>query len=130
MMNSDLRIAGRITPAPEAPKPPSRRRFLASALAAGAGGVAAGRAAAQQRGPVEASGVDGPGESAILSLPEHTRGLGQPVAARGYGLPSQWEKGLQRRESPGLTRVVGHRSQPAPADGERPGARSEGLHHG
>ncbi|MBU6188711.1 MAG: sulfite dehydrogenase [Betaproteobacteria bacterium] len=104
-MNSDLRIAGRITPAPEAPKPPSRRRFIAGALAAGAGSVAAGRAAAQQRGPVEASGIDGPGESAIVNLPEHTRGLGQPVAARGYGLPSKWEKGLQRRESPGLTRV-------------------------
>jgi sulfane dehydrogenase subunit SoxC len=104
-MTSDLRIAGRITPAPEAPKPPSRRRFIAGALAAGAGSVAAGRAAAQQRGPVEASGIDGPGESAILKLPEHTRGLGQPVAARGYGLPSKWEKGLQRRESPGLTRV-------------------------
>jgi sulfane dehydrogenase subunit SoxC len=38
-------------------------------------------------------------------LPEHTRGLGQPVAARGYGLPSKYETGLQRRESPGLTRV-------------------------
>ena len=104
-MNSDLRIAGRITPAAEAPKPPSRRRFIAGALAAGAGTVAAGRAAAQQRGPVEALGIDGPGESAIVKLPEHTRGLGQPVAARGYGLPSKWEKGLQRRESPGLTRV-------------------------
>jgi sulfane dehydrogenase subunit SoxC len=28
-----------------------------------------------------------------------------PVAANPYGLPSQYEKGLQRRESPGLTRV-------------------------
>jgi len=104
-MNSDLRIAGRITPAPEAPKPPSRRRFIAGALAAGAGSVAAGRAAAQQPAPTEAAGIEGPGESVILKLPEHTRGLGQPVAARGYGLPSKWEKGLQRRESPGLTRV-------------------------
>ncbi len=32
-------------------------------------------------------------------------GLGQPVAARGYGLPSQYEANLQRRQSPGLTRV-------------------------
>ena len=104
-MNADLKIAGRITPAPEAPRPPSRRRFIAGAIAAGAGSVAAARAAAQQAAPVEAAGVDGPGESAILKLPEHTRGLGQPVAARGYGLPSKWEKALQRRESPGLTRV-------------------------
>ncbi|WP_395009525.1 sulfite dehydrogenase, partial [Undibacterium sp.] len=31
--------------------------------------------------------------------------LGQPVASTGDGMPSQWEKNLQRRESPGLTRV-------------------------
>ena len=105
-MNSDPKMSGRIAPAPEAPRPPSRRRFLTGAIAAGAGGVAAaGRVAAQPSTAVEATGVDGPGESTILKLPEHTRGLGQPVAARGYGIPSKWEKGLQRRESPGLTRV-------------------------
>jgi sulfane dehydrogenase subunit SoxC len=38
-------------------------------------------------------------------MPAHTTGLGMPVAANPYGLPSQYEKGLQRRESPGLTRV-------------------------
>ena len=104
-MTADLKIAGRITPAPEAPRPPSRRAFISGAIAAGAASVAAARAAAQAPGPVEATGIEGAGESAILKLPEHTRGLGQPVAARGYGLPSKWEKGLQRRESPGLTRV-------------------------
>ena len=104
-MTADLKIAGRITPAPEAPRPPSRRAFISGAIAAGAASVAAARAAAQAPGPVEAAGIEGAGESAILKLPEHTRGLGQPVAARGYGLPSKWEKGLQRRESPGLTRV-------------------------
>ena len=45
------------------------------------------------------------GDPAILKLPAHSTGLGQPVAARGYGLPSEHEKNLQRRESPGLTRV-------------------------
>ena len=104
-MTADLKIAGRITPAPEAPRPPSRRSFISGAIAAGAASVAAARAAAQAPGPLEAAGIEGAGESAILKLPEHTRGLGQPVAARGYGLPSKWEKGLQRRESPGLTRV-------------------------
>ena len=104
-MTADLKIAGLITPAPEAPRPPSRRAFISGAIAAGAASVAAARAAAQAPGPVEAAGIEGAGESAILKLPEHTRGLGQPVAARGYGLPSKWEKGLQRRESPGLTRV-------------------------
>jgi sulfane dehydrogenase subunit SoxC len=64
------------------------RRFLAAAASV------APRALAQPAG-----------DPAILELPEHTTGLGQPVAARAYGLPSQYEKNLQRRESPGLTRV-------------------------
>lgn len=45
------------------------------------------------------------GDPAILNLPTHSTGLGQPVAARAYGLPSKYESNLQRRESPGLTRV-------------------------
>jgi sulfane dehydrogenase subunit SoxC len=72
-----------------------RQALVATAGVAGAAGAAAR----------EAPGIEGKGEDAILKLPEHTRGLGQPVAARGYGVPSRWEKGLQRRESPGLTRV-------------------------
>ena len=71
-----------------------RRDFLRSALLA-AGGIA-----------VAASARSEPkGDPAILELPEHSKGLGQPVVARAYGLPSQYEKNLQRRESPGLTRV-------------------------
>lgn len=69
-----------------------RRGFLSGAVAAAASAMVAGRALA----------TDDP---EILNLPAHSRGLGQPVAARGYGLPSEWEKNLQRRESPGLTRV-------------------------
>ena len=45
------------------------------------------------------------GDSNILELPAHTKGLGQGVATHPYGLPSQYEKNLQRRESPGLTQV-------------------------
>jgi sulfane dehydrogenase subunit SoxC len=45
------------------------------------------------------------GDEAILKLPEHSKKLGLAVASNPYGLPSQWEKNLQRRESPGLTRV-------------------------
>ncbi len=71
-----------------------RRGFLAGAFAAAA--AAAGHANAQ--GAAE-------GDANILNLPPHSKGLGQPVAARGYGLPSEWEKNLQRRESPGLTRI-------------------------
>jgi sulfane dehydrogenase subunit SoxC len=70
-----------------------RRGFLAAALASAAAG-----ASAQGSAPPA-------GDPAILNLPDHTRALGQPVAERGYGLPSVWEKNLQRRESPGLTRV-------------------------
>ena len=75
-----------------------RRGFLSQAFAtaAGASALAAGSARAQA--------ADGDAE--ILNLPPHSKGLGQPVAARGYGLPSEWEKNLQRRESPGLTRVA------------------------
>jgi sulfane dehydrogenase subunit SoxC len=72
----------------------ARRSFMAKALAMGAGAGVAARARAAPDG-----------DPAILELPAHTRGLGQPVAARPYGLPSAYEKNLVRRESPGLTRV-------------------------
>jgi len=93
---------GRVVPAPEGhisgeqleQARTARRQFMGKALAMGAGAVAAGRAVAAPKG-----------EDAILKLPAHTTGLGKPVAALGYGVPSQWEGNLQRRESPGLTRV-------------------------
>jgi sulfane dehydrogenase subunit SoxC len=44
-------------------------------------------------------------DSAIVNLPEHSTTLGKPVASRPYGAPSIYETSLQRRESPGLTRV-------------------------
>ena len=70
-----------------------RREFLRGAFLAAAGLSAAGARA------------EPAGDPAILTLPEHSKGLGQPVAARAYGAPSQFEKNLQRRQSPGLTRV-------------------------
>jgi sulfane dehydrogenase subunit SoxC len=73
---------------------PGRRKWLSSASATL--GATVGVL------PGLASATDDP---AIMNLPAHTKGLGQPVAARGYGVPSTWEKNLQRRESPGLTRV-------------------------
>ncbi|TWO71810.1 sulfite dehydrogenase [Caenimonas sedimenti] len=71
-----------------------RRGFLRSAFAAAAAGLAAAPATAQPAG-----------DPAILELPEHTRGLGQPVAADGYGKPSRFETNVQRRQSPGLTQT-------------------------
>lgn len=102
-------LPGRVRKAPEqhmdaqfhAQASTARRSFMAKALAMGAGAGAAPMAAATPSGGL----AQAEGEDAILKLPAHTTGLGQPVAARGYGLPSQYEKNLQRRESPGLTRV-------------------------
>jgi sulfane dehydrogenase subunit SoxC len=74
-----------------------RRGFLTGALASAAATMAA---SASAQTPLQ-------GAKEILELPEHTKGLGQPVAARPYGLPSKHESNLQRRESPGLTRVGG-----------------------
>jgi sulfane dehydrogenase subunit SoxC len=96
------RAPGRLKRAPEhfldprqiAAVQSGRRDFLRGAFLAAAGTIVPDTVFSQ-----------GGGEAAILNLPEHTRGLGQPVAARAYGSPSQFEKNLQRRESPGLTRV-------------------------
>ena len=69
-----------------------RRGFMAGAFTSAVAGVGTARAQA----------VD---DTNIVNLPDHTKALGQGVAARGYGVPSVHEKNLQRRESPGLTRV-------------------------
>lgn len=102
-MSNELRkIIGRIVKAPEGflndasveEARKARRNFMGKALAMGAGVASAGAAVA--------GNFD---DDAILKLPLHSTSLGQPVASTGYGMPSQWEKNLQRRESPGLTRV-------------------------
>jgi sulfane dehydrogenase subunit SoxC len=100
---SIVRLSGRVLKAPEDGLSTqqqeqariARRRFMGRALAfgAGAGGVAS------------AAGT-GRGDSAILELPEHSKGLGLPVVTDGYGKPSRWETPIQRRQSPGLTRVA------------------------
>ncbi len=99
-------MSGRVLKAPEGGLSPqaaelarrARRRFMGSALALGAG-VSAQQALAEPARSDE-------GDPAILNLPEHSRALGQPVASTGYGSPSKWEKGIQRRQSPGLTQVA------------------------
>lgn len=101
-------VPGRVRPAPEnflskadlAVAGKARRSFMAKALSVGAGATAA------QLGATHAQAETRKGESVILDLPEHTTGLGKPVAASGYGSPSRWEKSLQRRPSPGLTQVA------------------------
>ena len=127
MANEIVKAIGRIVPAPEnflnagqledARK--ARRQFMGKALAMGAGVATTAAGAAN-------SGSDG--ESAILKLPDHSITLGQPVAVTGYGSPSKWEKNLQRRESPGLTRVSQSSVSFAPLQGLFGIITPNGLH--
>lgn len=90
-----------------------RRGFVSSAfatalIASGAGSMPARGQNLPQNASQKAlpsNPVSGAGDPNILELPAHSKALGQAVAARGYGIPSAFEKNLQRRESPGLTRV-------------------------
>jgi sulfane dehydrogenase subunit SoxC len=75
-----------------------RRGFLRRSFLSAGAALAAGSALGQD-------GKAGAGDPLILTLPEHSKTLGQPVAANPYGVPSKFESNLQRRESPGLTRV-------------------------
>ncbi len=94
-----------------------RRGFLRNAFLTAAMGAAPAISRAQNAG-----------DPAILKLPAHSTGLGQPVAARGYGLPSEYEKNLRRRESPGLTRVGGSSVSFAPLQGLFGIVTPNGLH--
>ncbi|MDD2809638.1 sulfite dehydrogenase [Rhodoferax sp.] len=79
-----------------------RRNFIRQAFAAAATGAAVPTVMAQSN-PVPSEG----GDPNILNLPAHSVGLGQGVAQNdGYGRPSQYESGVQRRQSPGLTQTT------------------------
>ncbi len=88
----------------------ARRRFMGAALAMGAGAAAAQPhaepPATLSTGPGGRPAGAGDGDPNILELPEHSKGLGLPVASASYGSPSKWEKNIQRRTSPGLTQVA------------------------
>lgn len=97
---------GRVRPAPEnflsdediaAINKGGRRDFLRNAFVAASAALAAPAVARAQSA----------GDPAILELPPWSTSLGLPVAANPYGMPSKFERGLVRRESPGLTRVGG-----------------------
>ena len=115
-MSSSRAPSGRLQKAPEnfvdaqgvravfAQAKAGRRDFIRHAFAAAAGSAAALAAggARAQANPVPAEG----GDPNILELPEHSKGLGQPVVTDGYGKPSQYEANVQRRQSPGLTQTA------------------------
>ena len=109
-MDSQRKPPGRLVKAPEnfvdpagvrqvfAESKTGRRDFIRSAFVA-AGAAASAPLALATSNPVSASG----GDPNILELPEHSKGLGQPVVTDGYGRPSKFEANVQRRQSPGLT---------------------------
>jgi sulfane dehydrogenase subunit SoxC len=101
-----------------------RRDFLRGAFIAAAAAVAPAGAVT----PAQAGAQSPDGDPAILNLPEHSKALGQPVAARAYGSPSQYEKNLQRRESPGLARVGGSSVSFTPLQGLFGIITPNGLH--
>jgi sulfane dehydrogenase subunit SoxC len=68
------------------------------------------------------------GEPAILQKQTWQTTLGQPVAAKPYGMPSKYEANLQRRESPGLTRVSAASVAFAPLQGLFGIITPSGLH--
>ena len=119
---------GRIKKAPESFLRPGqiaqvatgRRGFLRSAFVLAAGGAAASASALAH--------AEFLGDPNILELPQHTKGLGRPVAETGYGQPSQFERNLQRRESPGLTRVAAASVSFAPLQGMFGIITPNGLH--
>ena len=120
--------AGRLKPAPESfldrtqigAVQSGRRDFLRQAF------LAAGAVAAV---PVVTTAMaQTAGESVILEPQPHAITLGQPVATHPYGLPSKFEKNLQRRESPGLTRVSAASVSFSPLQGMFGIITATGLH--
>ena len=85
------RQAGRIQPAPE------RREFLRRTLALGGASVAT--AVAVRAGAQDLS------RNLPPNVPSWQTTPGAPILEHPYGVPSRYEAGVKRRESPGLTRT-------------------------
>ncbi len=130
-MNSDMNPVGRLRRAPEnflsaediAAVAAGRRDFLKKAFIAAGASLATGASA-----HALAADASNAGDPAILELPEYSKTLGKPVAANGYGVPSKYEHNLQRRESPGLTRVSAASVAFAPLQGLFGIITPNGLH--
>ena len=79
-----------------------RRGFLRKSFASALGAVASsglvGYVNAEEKKVLA-------GDPAILEKQDWQTTLGKPVVTNPYGMPSKFEDNLQRRESPGLTRV-------------------------
>jgi sulfane dehydrogenase subunit SoxC len=99
----------------------ARRGFLRNSFLAA---MAAGASTA----PTLAFAQGSTGDPTILDKQVWQTTLGQPVAARPYGVPSKYEANLQRRESPGLTRVSAASVSFAPLQGLFGIITPNGLH--
>ena len=135
MKTNDLRLKlGRLKRAPESFVPAelasevsangiteARRSFLRNSfLTAMAAGASTATASALAQGAK--------GDPNILEKQVWQTTLGQPVAAKPYGMPSKYEANLQRRESPGLTRVSAASVAFAPLQGLFGIITPNGLH--
>jgi sulfane dehydrogenase subunit SoxC len=99
-----------------------RRGFLRKSFVGALGaGVAMGAGA-------KAFAQAGPDDPAIIEKQVWQTTLGQPVAVKPYGVPSIYESYLQRRESPGLTRVSAASVSFAPLQGFFGIITPNGLH--
>lgn len=135
-MANEIKKIGRILPAPEnfvdvelaheitsKGLNETRRGFLINSfLAASSALVSANVLAASTKSSVFV------GDPNILSLPEHSTTLGNPVVKNPYGMPSKYETNLLRRESPGLTRVPAASVSFAPLQGLFGIITPSGLH--
>ncbi len=96
-----------------------RRQFLRKSFLAASAGVLA---------PMAVRADPAAGDPHILNLPEHATTLGKPVLTHPYGQPSKYEAAMQRRESPGLTRVAASSVSFAPLQGLFGIITPSGLH--
>jgi sulfane dehydrogenase subunit SoxC len=85
-------------------------------------------AAGASTAPTLAFAQGSTGDPTILDKQVWQTTLGQPVAAKPYGVPSKYEANLQRRESPGLTRVSAASVSFAPLQGLFGIITPNGLH--
>lgn len=127
---------GRIVPAPEHFIDASLRREIAHhgvderrrALLRGSFVAAAAAIGATPLSRAAEDAAATEGDEAILKPQPWATSLGQPVAARPYGMPSRHETAMVRRESPGLTRVSAASVSFAPLQGLFGIITPNGLH--
>ena len=92
--------AGLVHAAAPSPEAPARRSFLRRAALLGGGLVGTGAVLKTDRATAEELRSNLP-----PNVAQWSKTLGAPILAHPYGVPSQYEAKIVRRESPGLTRT-------------------------